>query len=86
MKGKTVYVPRSVFDFSDADVPSAGPPQASSEVIFNELSEITQEHIIKCIAEGYRQGEIVEDDENSKAGSIEDCDETVYEPCTENET
>jgi len=28
---------------------------------FEDLSEITQEHILKCIADGYFQGEVVED-------------------------
>jgi len=31
------------------------------DVRFDDLSEITQEHIIKCISEGFTQGEIVEE-------------------------
>lgn len=30
------------------------------EVRFDDLSEVTQEHIANCIKEGYRQGEICE--------------------------
>ena len=30
-------------------------------VRFQDLSEITQEHILKCIADGCFQGEVVED-------------------------
>jgi hypothetical protein len=55
---------------------------AGEEVDFIDLSEITQEHIVKCIAEGYKRGEIIEDDETSCEDSVEDCDETVYEWCT----
>jgi hypothetical protein len=44
------------------------------EVRFDDLSEITQEHITKCITEGYRQGEIIEDGEIP-----EDREETVCE-------
>lgn len=55
------------------------------EVRFNDLSETTQEHITKCITEGYRQGEIVEDDETSDEDSLDDCEETVCEPCADNE-
>lgn len=30
------------------------------EVFFNDLSEVSQEHILQCIYNGCRQGEIVE--------------------------
>ena len=33
------------------------------EVRFEDLSEISQEHIAECIKEGYRQGEVYEYDE-----------------------
>jgi hypothetical protein len=53
------------------------------EVELNTLSEITREHITKCIREGYRQGEIVEDDEPSDEDSVDDWEEPVCGPCTD---
>jgi hypothetical protein len=55
------------------------------KVEFDDLSEITQEHITKCIGEGYRRGEIIEDDETSCAECAENGEETVCELCTDNE-
>ena len=34
------------------------------DVRFEDLSECSQEHILAMIAEGYRQGEIIEEDDN----------------------
>ena len=56
---------------------------------FEDLSDISQEYILKKISEGYWQGEIVEsideeDDSDSCEGCANDCDETVCEMCAEN--
>ena len=41
-------------------------------VRFEDLSEITQEHILKCIADGCFQGEVVEDYEADEDDPDED--------------
>jgi len=35
---------------------------------FDELSEASQEHILKAIAEGFHQGEVVEEEVEDNAG------------------
>ena len=32
------------------------------EVRFDDLSEVTQDHILDCLRDGYEQGEIIEED------------------------
>lgn len=36
------------------------------EVRFEDLDECSQEHILECIADGYRQGEVVEEFDEEK--------------------
>ena len=31
------------------------------DVLFDDLSEVTQEHIINCLKDGYTQGQVIED-------------------------
>jgi hypothetical protein len=63
------------------------------EVRFEDISEITQEHIAKCILDGCFQGEIVEEvDESDEGTGYEnpchhcgnDCDEEVCAACRSN--
>jgi len=42
------------------------------DVRFEDISEVSQEHIINCIKEGYTQGELIEDP--CGVCTEEDCD------------
>jgi len=52
-----------------------GKRKAEEGVRFVDLSEITQEHILKCIADGCFQGEVVEDYEIDEEDDPDDEDE-----------
>lgn len=44
------------------------------EVGFDELSDVSQKHILEMIGEGCRQGEIVEETDDDESDEDEDCD------------
>ena len=56
--------------FNDND----GKREVEEGVRFEDLSEITQEHILKCIADGCFQGEVVEDYEEEDDPDEDDSD------------
>ena len=58
------------------------------EVRFEDLSDVTQEHILHCISQGYSQGEIVEhvekeEEDDPCENCASDCDESVCDICAE---
>ena len=74
------------FDISLFD--ESGGKREKEEVRFEDLSEVTQEHIFNCIKDGYTQGQIVEEYEIDDDEPYEDCtdsfDEIAYKTCAEN--
>jgi len=57
------------------------------DVSFDDLSDNTREHIIRCISEGYTSGEIVEDEETDDDDEYQltcDGEQKTIEWCEEN--